>query len=119
MKTAIILAGLLAWVSCIEDDKLPKDVVVLESNAEWVNMLAADGCSWHFEVPSGDSLLYYVPDDASLKLIDKALGKKESSYSFTKTHIKYSLTGRKKGVMCGWGATPSFDEIEVYKVEKK
>ena len=118
MKTIIVLAGLLAWGSCT-NDKLPKDIEVLESNAEWVNMLAADGCSWHFEVPSGDSLLYYVPDDASLKVVDKALGKTEDSYSFTKVHIKYSLTGAKKGVTCGWGATGNFDEIVIYKVDKQ
>jgi hypothetical protein len=119
MKTIILILALFTWTGC-RDDKLSNDIDVLESDAEWVNMLAADGCSWHFEVPSGDSLLYYVPDDASMKIIDKALGKNENNYySFTKARIQYSLTGRKKGVTCGWGATGNFDEIEVYKVDKK
>lgn len=91
----------------------------MESDAEWVNMLAADGCSWHFEVPSGDSLLYYLPSETSLKVVEKVLGKKEDYYSFTKVHIRYSLTDRKKGVLCGWGKTGNFTEIEVYNVDIK
>jgi len=119
MKIGIILFGLLAWISCNDDKVFQKDAEIIESNAEWVNMLASDGCSWHFEVPSGDSLLYYVPDDQSLKKVEETLGNKESYYSFTKVRIRYSLTGRKKDVQCGWGITNAFNEIEIHTIEKK
>ena len=118
MKILVFLLALFTFTACT-DDKLPTDVVILESDAQWVNMLATDGCSWHFEVPSGDSLLYYLPSETSLKVVEKELGKKEDYYSFTKVHIRYSLTDRKKGVACGWGATGNFTEIEVYKIDKE
>lgn len=118
MKIGIILFGLFAWVSCNED-LVKSDVANLESEGEWVNMLAADGCSWHFEIPSGESVAYYLPDDESLNVIEKVLGKKEDSYSFTKVHIVYRLTGKKRDVQCGWGFTNTFDEIEVYQITKK
>jgi len=119
MKFGIILFALLAWIGCHDENVIQKDVEIIESDGQWINMLATDGCSWHFEVASGDSLLYYVPDDNSLKEVEKILGKKEDSYSFTKVHIKYSLTGKKKSVQCGWGVTNHFDEIEVYNIEKR
>lgn len=118
MKIGIILFGLLAWISC-NDELVKRDVAIIESDGEWVNMLAVDGCSWHFEIPSDNSMTYYLPDDQSLKAIEKALGKTEESYSSTKVHITYSLTGKKRDVQCGWGATNTFDEIEVYQITKK
>ena len=118
MKIVLFLFTLISCIACTNDN-LPSDVEILESDAEWVNMLAADGCSWHFQVASGDSLLYYLPSETTLKLVEKELGKKEDYYSFTKVHIRYSLTDRKKGVVCGWGATGNFTEIEVYKIDKE
>ncbi|MDQ6478292.1 hypothetical protein [Dyadobacter sp. LHD-138] len=120
MKIGIILFGLLAWISCNEEKIAKRDVETIESEGEWVNMLATDGCSWHFEIPAEDkTMTYYLPDDNSRKEIEKVLGKKEDSYSFTKVRIRYSLTGRKRDVQCGWGATNSYDEIAVYEITKK
>lgn len=118
MKTGIILFALLAWASCHEEKVVKKDAEILESDGQWINMLATDGCSWHFEIPSGDSTRYYLPDDNAVKEIEKVLGKIESSYSFTKVHIRYSLTGRKRDVQCGWGKTGVYDEIELYEIRK-
>lgn len=118
MKILLFFFALIGCLACT-DDKFSKDVEVLESDAEWVNMLAADGCSWHFQVPSGDTLLYFLPDDASLKKVEKELGNKEDYYSFTKVRMQYSLTGAKRGVTCGWSTTGNFNEIEIYKIEKK
>jgi len=118
MKFGIILFALLAWISCQDDNAVQKDVEMIESDGQWINMLATDGCSWHFEIASGDSTLYYLPDQKSLKTIEKVLGTLESSYSFTKVHILYSLTGKKRDVQCGWGATNVYDEIEVYEIKK-
>lgn len=119
MKTFFFFLALVALIACTDENDIPKDVDVLESDAEWVNMLATDGCSWHFQVASGDSLLFYAVSDGSLKTVEKELGDKEDYYSFTKVHMSYSLTGRKKGVTCGWGTTGNFSEIEVYRINKK
>lgn len=120
MKIGIILFALLAWISCNDETIVKKDVEVFESEGEWVNMLATDGCSWHFEIPSKDkTMTYYLPDENSVKEIEKVLGKKEESYSFTKVRIRYSLTGKKRDVQCGWGATNTYDEIEIHEISKK
>ncbi len=118
MKIGIILFGLLAWISCNDEKVVQKEVEIIESDGQWINMLATDGCAWHFEIPSGDSTLYYLPSENGLKEVEKVLGKIESSYSFTKVHIRYSLTGRKREVQCGWGATNFYNEIEVYEIKK-
>lgn len=118
MKFGIILFALLAWIGCQDEKVIQKEVEVIESDGQWINMLATDGCSWHFEFPSGDSTLYYLPSDDALKEVEKVLGKIESSYSFTKVHVRYSLTGKKRDVQCGWGITNAYDEIDIYEIRK-
>ncbi|TLV01036.1 hypothetical protein [Dyadobacter luticola] len=118
MKILIVLFGLLAWIGCHEENQvLNADIV--EADATWVNMLAADGCSWHFEVVSGDSTLSYVPDANSQQKIDNALGKIQDYYSFTPVRLKYSKTGNKGSVQCGWGKTATYDEIRIFEIRKK
>ncbi|CAG5003406.1 hypothetical protein DYBT9275_03145 [Dyadobacter sp. CECT 9275] len=118
MKIAVVLFGLLAWVSCHDENEV-LDNAVLEADGQYVNMLASDGCSWHFSVKSGDSTISLAPSDASFKVIEEALGKSDSYYSFTDVHLKYSLTGNKKDVKCGWGHTSQFDEIKVLQIHKR
>ena len=119
MKTLMIVLGLLlAWIGCENQNRIVK-AEVREADAVWSNELASDGCSWHFTVASGDSSLSFVPSDKSLKTIETAVGKIEGAYSFTNVRIKYSLTGGKKEVKCGWGAKASYDEIEVLEIVKK
>jgi len=119
MKTLMIVLGLLlAWIGCENQNRIVK-AEVREADAVWSNELASDGCSWHFTVASGDSSLSFASSDRSLKIIETAVGKIEGAYSFTNVRIKYSLTGGKKEVQCGWGAKASYDEIEVLKIVKK
>lgn len=74
MKILIVVFGLLAWIGCHEDQEIVKSDVY-ETDAVWTNMLASDGCAWHFSVVQGDSLTNFAASDASQKVIEKALGK--------------------------------------------
>jgi hypothetical protein len=118
MKTLIVVVGLLAWIGCHDESKV-LDEDVLEADATWVNMLASDGCSWHFTIESADSSLFFLPDENSVAKIDKALGKINDYYSFTPVHLKYKKTGNKGNVQCGWGKTATYDEIKVIEINKK
>ncbi|SEI44413.1 hypothetical protein SAMN05216327_101614 [Dyadobacter sp. SG02] len=118
MKVLIVLFGLLAWVSC-HDESNDINEQVYEADATWTNMLATDGCSWHFAVTGKDSSLFLLPSKASVSKIENELGKIEEYYSFTPVHLKYSLTGAKSTVQCGWGRTATYDEIKVIEIHKK
>jgi hypothetical protein len=119
MKILILLFGLLAWVgSCVDDTDLSNPDAV-EVDATWTNMLAADGCSWHFSVSSKDTSYSLVPDDSSISKIESSIGKMEGYYSLTDVHLKYTLTGNKKEILCGWGHKAIYDEIKVLSVSKK
>ncbi|WP_149239961.1 hypothetical protein [Dyadobacter sp. 32] len=119
MKTLILIMGLLAWIGSCSDDMEVTESAILETDATWTNMLATDGCSWHFAVNKKDTSFSLLPDDASLAKIEKALGKLEGAYSFTDVRLKYSVTGRKKDVLCGWGHTARYDEITVVEIARK
>lgn len=118
MKILLVVFGLLAWGACEDPEKI-KASEVFEKDAVWTNMLATDGCSWHFSAKQGDSSINLAASDASLKKIDDTLGKIESAYSFTNVHIKYTRTGKNKEVQCGWGKISSFDEIDILEIHKK
>jgi hypothetical protein len=118
MKMLIVLFGLLAWIGCHDENKLLDDDI-LEAEATWTNQLASDGCSWHFSVSSKDSTFHLLPDQASLKVIEAEIGIIKEYYSFTPVHLKYSYTGNKASVQCGWGKTATYDEIRVIAIHKK
>ncbi len=118
MKIAIVLFGLLAWIGC-NDEVVSLNEEVLATDAKWTNMLAVDGCSWHFAVNTKDTSFSMVPDDASISKIEDAVGEMEGAYSFTDVYLKYSLTGRKKEIQCGWGHTATYDEISVKEIKKR
>ena len=119
MKILIVIFGILLWIGSCNEEKEFLVADTIETDAKWVNMLASDGCDWHLEVVNKDSTYTsYAADDASLKKIDEALGKIESAYSFTDVHLKYSLTGNKKNVKCGWGTTATYDEITIHEISK-
>jgi hypothetical protein len=118
MKILIVIFGLLAWIGC-HDESNDINEEVHEVDATWTNMLAADGCSWHFSIVSPDTTISFVPSEASRSKIEKELGKIEDYYSFTKVHLKYSKTGGKGTVPCGWGHTATYDEIKIIEIHKK
>lgn len=118
MKILIVFFGLLAWIGgCHEEAVLDEDII--EADATWTNMLASDGCSWHFTVQEGKNFISLLPSEASLKTVKAEVGDIESSYSFTDVHIKYKLTGGKRTVVCGWGSQQTYDEINVISIKKK
>jgi hypothetical protein len=119
MKMLILIVGMLAWIGSCSDDIELSNNTILETDATWTNMLATDGCSWHFAVNAKDTSYSLAPDEASMVKIEAVVGKVESAYSFTDVKLKYSLTGRKKDVLCGWGHTGKFDEITVVEITKK
>ncbi|WP_138477525.1 hypothetical protein [Dyadobacter bucti] len=118
MKILIVFFGLLAWIGgCHDETVLDEDII--EADATWTNMLASDGCSWHFTVQEGKNFISLLPSEASLKTIKAEVGDIESSYSFTDVRIKYKLTGGKRTVLCGWGSQQTYDEINVISIKKK
>lgn len=118
MKMLIVVFGLLAWIGC-HDESSDINEEVHEVDATWANMLASDGCSWHFSITSPDTTVYLVPSEASQSKIEKELGKIEGYYSFTSVRLKYSLTGGKSTIPCGWGTKATYDEIKVIDIQKK
>jgi hypothetical protein len=118
MKISIVLFGLLAWIGCSEEQDVRLSTEVLEAEATWTNMLAADGCDWHFAVISKDTSIYFVPDSGSMPKIESAIGKLEDYYSFTKVHVKYTKTGKQKLVLCGWNHKASYDEVNILEIRK-
>ncbi|PWJ57225.1 hypothetical protein CLV98_108145 [Dyadobacter jejuensis] len=120
MRIWTMLMAVLIFGACQSEKvgELQQDVV--ERDAKWVNMLAADGCSWHFQVFQADSTIAsLVASEASLKLIEAELGSLESSYSTTNVRLRYSRTGNKREVTCGWGTLLPMDEIKVVSIQKQ
>ncbi|HEV7347708.1 hypothetical protein [Telluribacter sp.] len=121
MKVLILMFGLLAWVSC-QENEVPLENVV-ETEATIVSNLAADGCDWHIEVQPGKEANFqnYVPTKATESKVKAAVPewKTQNSYSFTPITIKYRATSGTQKVQCGWGKTGEFTEIEVLEIKKK
>lgn len=118
MKFLIVVFGLLAWIGCHdESDNINEEIH--EVDATWMNMLATDGCSWHFAITTPDSTINLVPDAASEAKIEKALGKIEDYYSLNPVRLKYSPTGGKRTIQCGWATTATYDEIKVIEIYKR
>jgi hypothetical protein len=118
MKLFVVLFGLLAWIGCSEESDLKLSADVIETDAQWANYLAADGCDWHFVVAKQDTTYYFVPDNKSLSKIESALGKPEGFYGFTNVHVKYTKTGNKKEVLCGWNQRVNYDEVSIVSITK-
>ena len=119
MKILFAIYALLAVVSSCSDEGDEIQRKSLQAEAVYTNMLAVDGCSWHFSVASGDSTIDYAPSERSFAIIEEELGKIETVYNFIKVDIKYNLTGKKTGVKCGWATTQKMDEIEIIDIKQK
>lgn len=119
MKSLIVLFGLIVWIGSCSDETEALTAEESEVDATWVNMLASDGCSWHFAINSKDSTIFLAPSEASLGKIESSIGKMEGYYVITDVHLKYRLTGKKKDVLCGWGHTANYDEIDVLEIGKR
>ena len=117
MKILILFFGLLAYAGCQKDDETVR--AEFESDAVWQNQLQFDGCDWHFSIPSGKIYLNYVPNAASLKKVEAATVPSKDTFGAYEVHLKYSPTGIKREVKCGWGYTASYEEVEVLEIRKK
>ncbi len=105
--------------ACNNDEVLEQDGDVLEATGYYENGLAYDGCDRHFSLMLADSTYAsYTPSDASYELIKTKLGAKEVMGAAVAVRVRYRLTGIKKEVLCGWGQTPLFEEINVLDIEK-
>ncbi|GHB71186.1 hypothetical protein [Persicitalea jodogahamensis] len=121
MKYLIVLATLFFWVSCNKSDNAI-DSEVIETRARIVNNLAVDGCEWHFEIANADSsdIKTLVPTLATEPIVKAAVPKygTEDAYSFIDIDLKYRLTGTQRKITCGFGSTPSVDEVEVLEISR-
>ncbi|WP_221393985.1 hypothetical protein [Dyadobacter sp. NIV53] len=118
MKILLVIFGLFLFAGCIEENQI-SDIDVIETDAEWSNGIQYDGCSWHFSVLQKDSsIVNLAADEASLAKIEKAIGTIDGSNYNVSVHMKYSLTGRKKEIECGWGSKTSMDEIKVREITR-
>ena len=121
MKNLLILAALFLWVGCQKSEKEIEGEVV-ETRARIVNNLAVDGCEWHFEISSSDSLKVtsYVPTLATEPKVKAAVPKygTEDAYSFIDINLKYRRADTQRKITCGFGSMPAIDEVEVLEISQ-
>jgi hypothetical protein len=90
-----------------------QDVQAESVEAQLINNIAVDGCSWRLVV--GNDV--YAPSTASQKLIDAAAAKITSNGTYDlAVKVKYSLTKNKKVIVCGWGVRKEIDEAEITEI---
>ena len=77
-----------------------------------------NGCGWHFEVNLTDEISSYVASDASNEKVNALISQARDQYGIyvLEVEMSFELTGKKKKVMCGWGKTPEFDEINIQEI---
>ncbi|WP_025762501.1 hypothetical protein [Dyadobacter tibetensis] len=120
MTTVKWILGLVVLGACAQEPMSEEGKEIYEADAVFSNTIAADGCSWHFEIQGVDSTITLLaPSLTSFKTIEAKLGSMESSYSTTQVRLQYSFTGNKRAVPCGWGTTSEMDEITVRSIRKK
>lgn len=116
MKTIIITLFLGILITACQSDVNPNRVL---TKAKLINAIAVDGCSWHFEVNLTDELHSYVADDASNEKVNALISKAKDQYGIyvLEVEMSFELTGKKKKIVCGWGKTPEFDEINIQEIK--
>lgn len=116
MKTIIISLFLGILITACKSDVNPNRVL---TKAKLVNALAVDGCGWHFEVNLIDEIGLYAANDASEEKVNALISKAKDQYGIyvLEVEMSFELTGKKKKVMCGWGKTPEFDEINIQEIK--
>ncbi|MBU1822102.1 MAG: hypothetical protein KKG00_11415 [Bacteroidetes bacterium] len=121
MKSIIFFMCLLLWAGC-DNSTMEVDGEVIETRARIVNNLAVDGCDWHFEVATVDSIdiVTLVPTLASEPRVKEAVPKwgTQDAYSFIDVNIKYRPTDQERSLTCGFGNTAQVDAIEVLEISK-
>jgi len=117
MKPIIFLNILLLAItfSCSTKVK-PQETAI--TKAKLVNALAVDGCDWHFTVDLKDEMVSYLPSDSSKEKVNSIIQVATAQYGVYSVDVemKYTLTGKKQTVKCGWGKTNEMDEIEISEI---
>ncbi len=95
----------------------PQETTV--SKAKLVNALAIDGCDWHFTVDLKDIMVSYLPSDSSKEKVNSIIQAATAQYGVYSVNVemKYTLTGKKQTVKCGWGKTAEYDEIDIAEIK--
>ncbi|GAB2790508.1 hypothetical protein GCM10027275_39310 [Rhabdobacter roseus] len=120
-STFFLLSLVLGYIGCQDEPSTKLEQTVIEADAQVVNTLAADGCSWHFELKQADSTLFYAATASSAAKIKAAVPAygTDDAYSFTPVRLKYRTTANKQQVVCGWGNKAEFTEIEILEIQRK
>ncbi|AEI48359.1 hypothetical protein [Runella slithyformis] len=89
------------------------------TKAKLVNALAVDGCDWHFTVDLKDDMVSYLPSDSSKEKANSIIQAATAQYGVysIEVEMKYTLTGKKQTVKCGWGKTAEYDEINISEIK--
>jgi hypothetical protein len=117
MKSIIFLNILLLAVTFGCSSKVqPQETTI--AKAKLVNALAIDGCDWHFTVDLKDEKVSYLPSDSSKEKVNSIIQAATAQYGVYSIDVemKYTLTGKKQTVKCGWGKTNEMDEIEISEI---
>lgn len=121
MKNLLILSTLFLWMGCNKSENNIEGEVV-ETRARIVSNLAVDGCEWHFEVASKDSLniTTLVPTLATEPKVKAAVPKygTQDAYSFIDIDLKYRPAGTQRKITCGFGSMNAVDEVEVLEISQ-
>lgn len=94
----------------------PQETIV--TKAKLVNALPVDGCDWHFTVDLKDEMVSYLPSDSSKEKVNSIIQSATAQYGVYSVDVemKYTLTGKKQAVKCGWGKTAEYDEINISEI---
>ncbi|AXE19597.1 hypothetical protein DR864_18575 [Runella rosea] len=117
MKPITFLNILLLAITFSSCSKVqPQETTI--TKAKLVNALAVDGCDWHFTVDLKDEMVSYLPSDSSKEKVNSIIQAATAQYGVYSVDVemKYTLTGKKQTVKCGWGKTNEMDEIEISEI---
>ncbi len=95
----------------------PQETTV--SKAKLVNALAVDGCDWHFTVDLKGEMVSFLPSESSKEKVNSIIQAATAQYGVYSIDVemKYTLTGKKQSVKCGWGKTAEYDEINISEIK--
>ncbi|MCX6214748.1 hypothetical protein [Spirosoma sp.] len=122
MKNVLLFVSLFSFASChksdavIQIEALPNTGPVLEADGSFIDYGAVDGCSLLLSIPrSPTTTSQYALSDQSTRLV-KPYIVYVNAVADVKATVRYQLTGRTKGVLCGWSGNKLFDEITILSI---
>ncbi|SOD95578.1 hypothetical protein [Spirosoma fluviale] len=122
MKNVLLFVSLFSFASCNKSDAVIQvepqlnTGPVLEAEGSFTDYSAVDGCNLLLSIPkSSTTTSQYALSDESVRLV-KPYIVYVNAVADVKATVRYQLTGRTKGVFCGWASSKPFDEITILSI---